>query len=232
MPTAKDDTKSEQVWVSKTFSNTIIFRKLRAVFGDDPKRVELREELPHRAEISNCYLTGHALSAPDIPKIFCGQFPHTKFSKPLPDFFVANGYCLVSEKCAEVFRKFDLGEGGLEPVAVYQGDCETLVPGTYFLLNFGCRKNCFVPEKSDWRFEPMPSTAPTFWAFAGDMADDYTALSVDALRGSDLWFDTRVRSLLFFSGQLVDALRAAKVTRTIQLRRCRIEADVSVGGAL
>ena len=216
-----------QVWVSDSYFNTLIYRRLRAVFGDEPTVKEDPEDLDWRAQVYERYTGAMPQEDTELPKLFVGQFPHIRFNKPLPDFFVANGYYVASERFANVLRSFDIGVGRLIPVPIFQGNCKDLVPGTFFLLQFGCRKTCFLPEHSNERFTSRGRTAtiPEKWGLLGDLRDDYCALSPEALVGSDLWFDTRVGELFFLSGRLIDALRAAKVTRTLRLRQCRIVAN-------
>ena len=104
----------------------------------------------------NRYKAGFHLSGDERPKEFA---PWRSFSPAsnhlLPDCFQAQWFYCISERFANVLRGFDLGEGSLDPVTFYRKDRKTALPGPYYLLNFGCRKNALVPEQSN-----PQSTAP------------------------------------------------------------------------
>jgi hypothetical protein len=51
--------------------------------------------------------------------------------------------------------------------------------------------------------------------------DDDFALSAAALQGPDLWIGAQVWDAFFLSDRLVRALREARLTRRLGLRRCR-----------
>lgn len=213
---------SAEVWVVDPYYTTSRATKpLTLVLGSDPKRPRTSDEDADRIRMIQAYESGIPLAEPLIPRIFRGDFPHTRFPQGLPDFFSANGYFLVSEKCAAVFREFDLGAGGLVPVEIYEGNCTTRVPGQFYLLNFGCRKSALLPELMDSNF--INQLAPMLWFRATAPEDDIYALTSTALVGPDLWHDPKIPKMFFMSGRLAEALRAAKVTRTIGMYTCRIE---------
>ncbi len=212
--------KVERVWISPSMNNTTIYAELSVMLDGEPRREETPEETKRLVEMANRYHSGVGLREEEIPR-FCGDFPTTRIKK-LSDFFFANSYFVVSERCAEVFRQFDLGTGGLYPVEIYQGNCKTLVEGSFFLLNFGCRKNAFLPEESNSKRLAPIGDKPVLWQARSTTSDDDCAVSRDALTGCDLWIDPRVHAAFFLSDALAQALRAAKVTRTIRMLRCRV----------
>lgn len=212
--------KVERVWISPSFNNTSIYSKLRVMLDDQPGFDRSDKEMELLVGMSVRYKAA-ALPEGEIPTRFCGEYPTTRIKK-LSDFFFANGYFVVSVRCAEVFRRFDLGTGGLYPVEIYQGNCKTLVEGSFFLLNFGCRKNAFLPEESNSKRLAPIGEKPVLWLPYPTVGDDDCAVSQNALAGCDLWIDPRVHAAFFLSDALAQALRAAKVTRTIELARCRV----------
>lgn len=213
--------KAERVWISPSFNNTIIYARLRVMLNDQPGLEPTEEEMRRLVDMSSRYETGKGLQLDEIPTRFCGRNPDTRIRK-LSDFFYANGFFVVSERCADVFRRFDLGTGGLHPVEIYQGNRKTRIEGLYFLLNFGCRKQAFLPEHSD-QFHLSPiGKEPVLWIASVTTNEDDCAVSPAALVGCDLWIDPKVHAAFFLSDALAQALRAAKVTRTIRLKRCRV----------
>ena len=54
------------------------------------------------------------------------------------------------------------------------------------------------------------------------LKNDDIAVSPAALEGVDLWRDTALTQAPFLSPRLVKAIRAAKLTRHWDMRRCRV----------
>ncbi|GAB4525140.1 MAG: hypothetical protein Tsb0019_27190 [Roseibium sp.] len=161
-------------------------------------------------------------SGVSLPK---DRFPNEVFGssdsgtfEELPDFFSADGYWVVSEACAKVFKGFDLESGGLYPVRIFQKDRKTPVPGDYYCLNFGSVKEAFQPEGSPKAYKSQHGG--DFWMPPFVVKDGDIAVSEAALAGSDLWVDPKIMSVFFVSGGLAKALKAAKIN--LGLRRCRI----------
>ena len=119
-----------------------------------------------------------------------------------------------------MLRQFDLGEGALYPTKLFQNDRTTPVEGEYFCLNFGNQKQAFVPEYSPTANKPYPTQ--DIWQLALNPKDDDIAVTKTAMVGPDLWVDPDLRNAFFLSDPLVQALKAAKLTRRFGLRKCRV----------
>jgi hypothetical protein len=212
----------DKVWISPSFINTEIFKKLRVITSDKPGNADPDpEKEAHLASVSRQYKNGYSLAEADIPKAFAGMYRDTWVS-PMPDFSYGNGFFLLSERCANVFRQFDLGTGGLFPVDVYQGSRKSLVKGgPIFLLDFGCRKDSFMPEESKLEKFDLWTKPPMQWA-PRSIEDDDCAVNHAALEGPDLWVEARVGASFFMSDRLAEELRKAKVAKNIRMRRCRM----------
>ena len=136
---------------------------------------------------------------------------------------------MVSAEFAAVLRDFDLGQNALYPVRVLKYNRKTPVEGEYFCINFGERKASFLPEiskakisKSYWEEEEKR------WTLLIVPEDDDIALDASALEGPDLWIENpRFWRAFFLSDRLVQALRAAKMTRRLGLFRCRVITDMA-----
>lgn len=137
-----------------------------------------------------------------------------------PDIFMVSGFWVVSAACADVLRQFDLGEGGLYPTKLFQHDRTTPVEGEYFCLNFGNQKQAFVPEYSPMAQRPHPTQ--DMWKLSFVPKDGEMAVTKVALERPDLWIDPWVRHAIFLSDPLVQALKAAKLTRRFGLRKCKV----------
>ena len=130
--------------------------------------------------------------------------------------------------CADVLRQFDLGQTALYPVDIFQYDRTTRVDGDYFHLAFGEVKNVFEPDQTpdvevaSARLNPKPNG---YWMLKFALSDGDTAVNKSALEGADLWIDPSLLKTFFMSDVLVQALKAAKLTRRFGLRKCRVVAQ-------
>ncbi|MEM9097801.1 MAG: DUF1629 domain-containing protein [Pseudomonadota bacterium] len=153
------------------------------------------------------------------------DFPATlSFVKPLtdeqvaafPDFFlVYNGWCLVSERAADVLKGFDLGCTQFIETPIFEQDQITQRPERFFLLNVAEHKSGFDRENStNWslrkkRLSDRPGRE--FWKPIVDAKG--LAVNAKATEGVDLWFDNEVLDILFLSDRLAKAIKAAKLKR-------------------
>ncbi|WP_129140053.1 hypothetical protein [Modicisalibacter coralii] len=95
------------------------------------------------------------------PKEMYFDSPYKKLSK-LPAIFSAGGVWVVSQRFAEVLRRFELGKTTLHPVRLFQHDRTTPFDGEYFCLAFGETKDTFVPEESP-RIRKVPFRKTDIW---------------------------------------------------------------------
>jgi hypothetical protein len=135
----------------------------------------------------------------------------------------------VKPRLADVFSRFDLGEGGLSPITLYQEDLQTPHIGEYWLLHFGARKSTFIAEESNqenFRVRQLTvdrETGLSIWKTSFGLQDGDVAVSSTALEGADLWVEAQVHSKLFLSGALAEALIQSKPRKVnFDLHRCRV----------
>ena len=166
---------------------------------------------------------GESLSADRFPKEFYWKQTDRKVER-LPDFFSADGFWVVSGEVAEIMRDFELGANGLYPTRFVQRDRVTPIAGTYFCLNFGAHKASFLPDRSlNIRGPINHHQGYQVWQPPLPTKSDDLALDAKALEGPDLWMEMpTLINTFFLSGPLVAALKAAKLTRQMRLRRRRI----------
>ena len=219
---------SGRVWFSGVMGNYLIGNKqgLRhKYYGKDwtPAQHKLGVLDDKTFAAMERYAAGYALERSDFAEA-SAVFDKKCFSR-VRDLFVVGGIFVVKERLAEVFARFDLGDGGLVPFTIYQEDLTTPVQGKFYFLNLGARKRCFLPSESK-NVELISTNKATgvetwkvnAWAEEGDVA-----LSSAALGGADLWVEEIVDSGLFMSEALAAALREAKFkTDYFELKECRI----------
>lgn len=218
---------SGKVWMSGLLSNYDIGMKQgsRAKFyGHDwnPPSLELPVPPADVLATSIRHMQGFALQRPEFPEAIA-VWDEKRFKK-IKDIFTAGPFYAVKGKLADVLSRFDLGEGGLVPFTIYKADLETPYPGEYFLLNFGCRKNSMVKEKSRnivirgvQKSTGIELLRVNSWSEEGDIA-----LADVALDGPDLWFEERVDNKIFMTDRLAQALIEIGVGDVFKLQECRI----------
>ena len=143
----------------------------------------------------------------------------------LPDLSVIRTSWILSQRLADVFRRFDLGKGGLEPVRALKADRHTPLAGQYFCLSFDNVKRAFLPDES----AKVSDFVKGVWTTDADFSDGNIVCSRDALSGPDIWIDPRLYGTLFLSDRLVAALTEARLEKGFGglggLRRCRISTN-------
>ncbi len=137
--------------------------------------------------------------------------------KKLPAFFCDRTYWVANEKVTEILRQFDLGEGNLYPVELFQKDKITPIEGGYHYLNFGNVKHSFLPDESPETMQMNSKKCLPFVPKDGDVAVNETAFI-----GPDIWIDPELLYSFFVSGRLVQALKKAKLDKFFRLSQCRI----------
>lgn len=204
-------TSTEIVWVSRAFMDSSLVKRITSDLfeSDTDKAVEAmkgnEKGLPYPSE--------------RFPDELYAKDRGKKLGKQ-PDIFNGGSYWIVSAACADVLRQFDLGDGALYPTKLLQHDRITPVEGEYFCLNFGNQKQAFVPEYSPEARKPYASH--NIWRLRLTPKDGDIAVTPTALNGPDLWVDPDLWDAFFLSDPLVQALKAAKLTRRFGLRKCRV----------
>lgn len=202
---------TEKVWVSRAMMDEALVKPMISDIGEAD--IERAVDTIKRND------KGEPLSADKFPKEIYGNEDAGVLSS-MPDFFFADAGWVVSSASAKVLREFDLGDGALYPVKLFEKDRETPLDGVYFCLNFGAVKEAFLPAHS-----PKAMADPyrdRIWTLPFVIKDDYIAVSAEALEGPDMWVDPMFERAFFVSDILARALKSAKVNKAFGLRRCRV----------
>ena len=211
------------VWYSAAFTDTRIrLVDLSVMCHDIAGEINTGFQDNQITELIQKYTSGQSLGRIDIPNKYCCNYRDVKI-KNIPEFCYVNGFILISEEYADVFKQFDLGTGGIFPVKIYQWDRMTLFNDSpRFVIDFGAVKNAFCLSKSNQgQLEKIgPRDNPRWMPWT--IADDDMAMSSRALVGADLWQDPLVANSIFLSDRLASALRAKKLDKRLTLSRCRI----------
>ncbi len=123
-----------------------------------------------------------------------------------------------------MFQKFDLGYGGFSPVTIYQGDRTSFISEQqFYILYSGCQKQAFIPDLSNpAAFYIKTPVRGGYLRYSGTIDDGDCALGAQALEGPDLWIDLTVSDSFFVSNQLVEAVKAAGLSKNMFLKKCRV----------
>jgi hypothetical protein len=155
------------------------------------------------------------------------QFPKDNYPLPgnqvsahlerVPQIF-SSGFFFLSGESAEVLQKFDMGDGALHSTRLWYPDRKNRVPGEFFYLSQGNRKDGFLVElspdakpfgKNRWTLPPIPF-------------DDQLFFSERVLNGPDIWWDKSIASYFFVSDRLASALREVGHAEDWHLLRCLV----------
>ncbi len=135
--------KPTQVWASNSILKSRIMAPIRIMPSDRTQFDETREESSHWASVQTDYFEALIKDGGILPKVLVGSKLDTRVNK-VSDFFIGAGFFIVSQRCADVFQKCDLGQGGFSPVEIYHGNRKSLVSGgPFYILYFGCRNQAF-----------------------------------------------------------------------------------------
>ena len=214
---------SNDVYYSTILTNSLVNSLLRAFFTY-PESMRARENndplYMHKLKSFEKASMGVKLTKSELPpNLFYEPGDEVK---PLPEVFYANGYIVLRQKAFDVFSRFDLGDTELEPIEIFESDRETKIPGSYYLVNFGCVKETFLPDQSTGLRPPSKAWYGTVWWPPLGAKDGLMAVSQFASEGSHLWHEKSVSHCIFMSGLLRDALAAEKLDKPFQFFKCSV----------
>lgn len=165
------------------------------------------------------YTSGAPIPEELIPTRFQHSYSDSVLAPPTEGAFSVAGFFGCTGACADVIRQFDLGTGALVPAKFFQFDDTTPIPGSYFVLNPGARKDAFLPKKSKCVVQDVSYNDR--WE-PDDPHDGDIAVSSVADEGADLWIDPRVWRRFFISDSLAAALTEAGFEHNFFMTRCRV----------
>ncbi|EFO30606.1 hypothetical protein TRICHSKD4_4201 [Roseibium sp. TrichSKD4] len=150
-------------------------------------------------------------------------FDEKRWSK-VKDLFALEGFYAVKGKLAEILKQFDLGGTDLVEFPIYQADKTTQLPGPYYFLNLGSRKDSFLIEKTNGArlLGRHAQTGEEVWGGPMVPKDGDVAVSSAALEGADLWVEPKYTGKIFISGPLHDAIEAARLKIDFRFTKARI----------
>ena len=161
----------------------------------------------------------------------------TKLEKDPADFMGINmGGFMVSEPMRDLLAGFDLGATQLIELPLYDGkeienavignepDLSRRDPRRWFLLHVVALKDAFLPEASRHMYHAQKAkgSRPDLWEpNAANKPGTLVALDPSAAEGADLWRDSRMVGVLFFSDRLRRAIETSGLrAEVLKFRTC------------
>ena len=162
---------------------------------------------------------GEHLMNDEFP-LACAIQNKKKFSL-VGDLFWAFGFEVVRGRLAEILKEADLGpKGGLVPYTIFQEDRITKLEEEFYLLNFDCVKDTFVPDES---LNVKKITEDIFFAEITVTNDDI-CLRSEAKIGCDIWHEKKLSDGgPFFSNRLARQIIDADIKPDLRFSTCRVK---------
>ena len=128
---------------------------------------------------------------------------------------IRSGVIILSEKFHDLLSQFDLGDGRMFEVPLYEHDQKTLRPGRWFILHVAAQKQTLIPEKSE-----NLESGNGMWAVRLPN-DGVLAVRASAAQGADIWLDPVLYNRLFLTDRLKSAIKQSDLKiRSLPMRPC------------
>ncbi|OJU68089.1 MAG: hypothetical protein BGN93_05260 [Acinetobacter sp. 39-4] len=192
----------------------------------DDEEKKRKEKVNSLIEIEKIYFSGRKLDPEIIPNILYAH--NIAKNVKLPAFFRVNSGIIISESCAEILKKFRLGETGLYPLSFFDIQLnESVNDQTYYFLNIAELRSYLRPEDCIKKMRKQTYTQhqgyQLFNLYDGFYADNAIAIAKEAVECDvDLWRDPELKSSIFISDALKDALDAEQLSQDWQFFLCKL----------
>ena len=213
-----------KVWVCDSYCGGRFYKKMRLREPSDT----LTPEVSRRSKLAQDYARGVPIPPDEVPAMAWEEYAAVPV-RNLTDFFVIQGYFIVSRRFVDTVEPFDLGGSTFHPIALYRHDRTRRMDGEYFFFNWDSRRRCFIPDEEGTKLvakggamrRNVPEHVEAQWTLCTH-GNNELAVSADALTGPDFWVDPLLDFAFFLSGPLEAALREAKLIKGLSRWRCRI----------
>lgn len=193
---------------------------------NEQQKEEWKILLKNSIEINKPYNAKHKIDQTLIPKILYGH--NIRKDIELPSFCrTPEGYQIVNEECANILKKFRLGETAMYPLSFFDLALnEPVNDKTYYFLNIAEWRHYLLPEFSSSELDKKKyknEIYDSFRLYHSDYEDGAIAVSEQAINCDlDLWHDPALISSIFMSDKLKQALNEAGMEKDWLLYSCKL----------
>ncbi|MGK8801965.1 imm11 family protein [Acinetobacter seifertii] len=204
------------------------FNKLNRSEATAAEKEKKNEMTQKSIEIINRYHKGEKLNSENAPTIL---YTHG-FGKTvkLPSFFrTQDGFVILTEACANVLKKFRLGQSALYPLSFFDIKLnEPVNDQTYYFLNIAELRSYLCSEYCTKKLRTASYTKhegyQLFNLYHAFYKDHAIAIKKDAVNCDvDLWRDPELNNSIFMSDELKKALDDAQLSDAWQLFLCDLK---------
>ncbi|WP_089605824.1 hypothetical protein [Acinetobacter piscicola] len=204
------------------------FNKLNRVEATAEEKEKKNEMTQKSIEIIKSYHKGERLNPENAPTIL---YTHG-FGKTvkLPSFFrTRDGFVIVTEQCANVLKKFRLGNSALYPLSFFDIQLNELVNDqTYYFFNITELRNYLCPEYSSSDLKKLTYTKHEGFQFYKLYHANYKDYAITVSQKAitcdvDLWQDPELSHSIFMSNELKKALDEENISEAWQLFLCELK---------
>ncbi len=212
-----------------SFPDKFDYVELYKIKGDSEEEKKQRKQLRNtKIEIVDQYHLSKKIEPKDAPTIL---YAHG-FGKAvkLPSFFrTQDGFVILTEACANVLKKFRLGQSALYPLSFFDIKLnEPVNDQTYYFLNIAELRSYLRPEYCTEELDKHSYTKhegyQLYKLYHADYTDHAIAIKKEAVNCDvDLWQDPELNHSIFISDELKKALDDAQLSDAWQLFLCDLK---------
>ena len=212
-----------------SFPGIFDYAELYKIKGDSEEEKNKRKKMRQaKIEIVDKYHLSEKIAPVNAPTIlYAHGFEKTV---KLPSFFrTQDGFVIFTEACANVLKKFRLGESVLYPLSFFDIQLnEPVNAQTYYFFNIVELKSYLCPEYCTQELDKRSYTKhegyQLFSLYHADYADYAIAVEKEVLACDvDLWQDPELNHSIFMSDELKKALDEAQLSDAWQLFLCDLK---------
>lgn len=212
-----------------SFPGIFDYAELYKIKGDSEEEKNKRKKMRQaKIEIVDKYHLSEKIAPVNAPTIlYAHGFEKTV---KLPSFFrTQDGFVIFTEACANVLKKFRLGESVLYPLSFFDIQLnEPVNAQTYYFFNIAELRSYLRPESSIRKLRKASYTKhegyQLFNLYEAFYTDHAIAIAKDAVACDvDLWQDPELNHSIFMSDELKKALDEAQLSDAWQLFLCDLK---------
>lgn len=212
-----------------SFLDKFNYVELYKIKGDSEEEKKQRKQLRNvKIEIVDQYHLSKKIESFNAPTVL---YAHG-FGKTvkLPSFFrTQDGFVILTEACANVLKKFRLGQSALYPLSFFDIKLNEPVNNqTYYFLNIAELRSYLRPEYCTEKLDKHSYTKhegyQLYKLYHADYRDHAIAIKKEAVNCDvDLWQDPELNHSIFISDELKKALEDIEIGSDWNLFKCKLK---------